>query len=302
MTRNLLVVPLLTCLLGALAVGATAQEARPVARVNGVPITEEQFRQTLVDWFGREVLEEMIQARVIASQAERAGVAVTDEQVDARLRDVQQSMDEAAQTGQGEPFHVWLATRRLTIPNFRARIRIELLLEGLVAAQVRVTPGEVSEYYEKNRRMFREPARVKISVISFKTLDEAKRMREAIVKGDMTWGDVARDHNVNPYTMKTGGELGYVAEDGGPLSDAAFALPADGDISEPLDYRNLYNLVRRDDRRSERTLPFEDIKETIEAALREQKMMRLKQEMRSALMKSAHIERLMEFPARPGGG
>lgn len=293
---------LLACLLGTLAAGAQAQEARPVARVNGVPITEEQFRRTLVDWFGREALEEMIQARVIDMQAERAKIAVTDEQVDARVKEVQQSMDAAAQVGQGEPFHVWLASRRLTMPNFRARVRTELTLEALVAGQVRVTAAEVSEYYEKNRPMFREPAHVKISVISFKTLEEARRMRDAIVKGDTTWGDVARDHNVNPYTMKTGGELGYVAEGSGPLSDVAFALEHDGDISEPFLYRNLYNLVKRDDRRSERTVPFEDIKETIEGALREQKMMRLKEEMRSALMKAAHIERLMEFPPRPGPG
>lgn len=302
MTRPVFLLLLLSVLVGALAAAACAQEARPVARVNGEPITEEQFRRTLVEWFGREVLEEMIHARVIAMQAEQGGVVVTDEQVEARLREVQQGMDEAAQAGQGEPFQAWLAGRRLTLPNFRDRIRTELLLEGLVSGRVRVTPAEVSEYYQKNRHLFREPARVRISVISFKTREEAERMRERIVNGDITWGDAARDHNVNPYTMKTGGELGYVAQDSGPLSAVAFALEHDGDISEPLNYRNLHSLVRRDDRRSERTVPFEDVKETIEAALREQKVMRMKQEMRSALMKSAHIERLMEFPARQGGG
>lgn len=288
-----------------LCANAVAQEAEIVAKVNNQPITQEQYRQTLVDWFGKEVLEEMIQAEVIAQAAARTKITVTDEQVQGRLKALQTSMDERAKAGRGEPFQAWLASRRLTIPNLRSRLRTELLLEGMVVDRVKVPREEVSAYYENNRHRFREPAQVKISVISLKTEEEAKKVREMILKGEKTWGDAARDDNINPYTMKTGGALGYRTQDETPLMKAAFALEHDGEMSQPVHYGGLYNLVKREDRRNAQTTPFEEVKDSIKQALTEQKLFQLKKETRTALMDHSHIERLIQLPARsaePGGG
>lgn len=267
----------------------------PVAQVNTEPITEKQFQDTLVDWYGKQVLDEMIQALVIEQAARNANVTATDEEIDKEVLAMQTSMDEGAQAGQCEPFQVWLATRRMTIPNLRARMRTQVLLRKMVEGQATVSAADVSAFYEKNRAQFREPTRVKISVISLKTKEQAEQVRQMIATGEKTWGDAAREFNINPYTMKTGGEIGYRTDDGSPLMQAAMALEQDGDISPVVLFQGLHNIVKREDRQNERTAPFEEVKDSIAQMLKEQKVFALMREMRAGLMKNAHVQRFLQL-------
>lgn len=282
----------LALILAASAMAADGPE--PVAKVNSQPITQAALTQCLLDWYGKFVLEEMIQALVIQQAADKAGIQITEQQVDQELLSMQKSMDEAAAAGQGEPFQVWLATRHMTIPNLRTRLRTQLQLRALVEGQVVVSPEEIAEFYEKNLEMFREPVRVKVSVISLTAQEEADTVLRLLKEGAKTWGDAARDYNVNPYTMKTGGSLGYRTDDGSPLMQAAMALQNDGDISEVVFDRSLYNIVKREDRQSARTLPFDDVKAEIESGIKENRRMELMMEARAANLKAAHIERFLQ--------
>ncbi len=286
-------------LMGLLGTGlAVAQKDGAVAKVNDQPISEESFEKTLLDWFGREVLDEMIQSRVIEQAAERAKVTVTEEQVEQRLKDFQMGMDAQAQMGSGESFVVWLAQRRMTIPNLRARLRTELLLEGLVTDQVKVTEQEISAYYERNRKMFQEPTQVKIALIKFKTKEQAQQVREQIVKGEKSWAEASTEYNLDLRLMKSEGELGWVQHDGTPVMDAAFALEHDGDITPVVDYQQAFYVIKRLDRRNARTVPFEEARPHIESAMLEKRMLDAKSDHRAKLMNAAHIERLMDFPER----
>jgi len=278
-----------------LSTGAWAQKDGIVAKVNDQPITEQAFQATLLDWFGKEVFEEIIQAKVIEQAAERAKVTVTDEQVEERVRTLQLAMDAQAEAGQGDGFAVWLVQKRMTLANLRSRLRTELLLEGIVKDQVKVAPEEVSSYYERNRARFQEPAMVNACLITFKTKEQAEQVREQIIKGEKTWAEASADYNLNPDLMKNGGELGWMPDDGTPLAKAAFALERDGDISPVIPLNNAFHIIKRQDRKNARTIPFEETRADIETAMMEKKMMDAKREQRVALNKAAHIERLMEF-------
>lgn len=307
----------LPCIL-ALSVGALvtagAQEAtapasplaeqKPVAIVNSRPIPEADFLKTLQDWFGKEVLEEMIQTEIIEQAAERAKVTATDEDVEMRLRAMRNSMDESARTGDGPPFAAWLASRRMTIANLKSRLRTDILLEGLVADQAKVTEGEVRAYYDQNKQRFSEPERVKIAVLSVKTEEEAKRVRDLIVSGKKAWGDAVREFSINPYTVKTGGEMGYIPDDGSPIARAAFDLKKDMDISQPVLFQGAYHLVRRDDRATARVAPLDEVKKDIGAMLLEKKLFDLKMKKRDELRGQAVIQRFIDFPeaGTAGGG
>jgi foldase protein PrsA len=276
---------------------------KPVAIVNSHVIGEAEYIKTLQDWFGKEVLEEMIQSEIIAQAAERAKVTATDEQVDTRVRALQNSMDEQARTGDGLPFAAWLASRRMTLANLRARLRTDILLEGLVADQAKVTEGEVRDYYDQNKQRYSEPERVKIAVLTLKTEDEAKRVRDLVVSGKKPWGDAVRDFSINPYTVKTGGEVGYIPDDGSPIAKAAFDLKKDMDISQPVLFQGAYHLIRRDDRATARVAPLDEVKQQIAAMLLEQRLLDLKMKKRDELRSQANIQRYLEFSdTRPATG
>jgi foldase protein PrsA len=291
--------------LALVSVGALAQQpaekshapgvADPVATVNGKPITQDQYRSTLIDWFGKEVFEEMIQAETISQAAERAKVVVTDEQVDKRLALVQSDIEQKAATGQGPTFAQWMASRRVTIANLRSRLRSELQLEGLVADDVKVTTSEAQDFYDKNQKAFAEPERVKISVITVKTEDEANKVRTLINSKQKNWGDASREFNINPYTAKTGGDVGYCVDDGSPIATAAFGLKADLEISAPVSFQGAFHLVRREDRQKARIAPFDEVKQSIVSMLLEQRLFEAKMKKRTELRNQAVVQRFVEF-------
>lgn len=296
--------------------GAFAQKpGSVVARVNGQAITQEALTKTLMDWFGRQTLEEMIQAEVIAQAAKKAKVSVTDEEVDKALEAMRQRMDAEARAGLGPSFAEYLGQTRRTEAALKSQIRTGILLERMVAEQAKVSDIEAAEFYEKNLAKFREPALVKVSVISLKTEEKAKEVRAMILKGEKTWGDAAREFNVNPRTMQTDGALGYVPESDSPIAKAAHALEHDGDISEVIAFGGLFNIVKREDRRNARTIPFEEARPRIKEILTQQRTERLAADKRDELMRAAHIERLLPpqdtapapaptgpAPAAPAGG
>lgn len=286
---------------------AVAQKAGVAASVNEQPITEEKFRQTLLEWYGREILEEMIEAEVIAQAARRKGVSVTDQEVDARLQAIRERMDRDAARGNGPAFEQWLEASGMTVPHYRAQVRTMMLLEALVKDEVTVSPEEVARFYERNIKRFWRPALVNISVITVNTEQEAEIVYDLLTKRGESWASVAERYNTDPRTMKTGGEWGFCPNDNSPIMLAAFALERDGDISRPLAASGKWHVIKRLDRQSERTLPFEEVKAAIEADIRSRKTKQLMEETRVALMSAAHIQRFMQFPARepasprPGG-
>jgi parvulin-like peptidyl-prolyl isomerase len=272
----------------------------PVARVNNQPIAQQAFVKLLIDWYGKDVLEEMIATEVVFQAAGAARITVTDQQVDESISKRQQQMDAMKQANMGPSFAEWMASRRLTMANLRYHVRADMLLEEMVRGQISVTPGMVSEFYNTNISKFRDPALAKLSVMAVKTAAEAGAVRSSIAKGETTWGDAVRLKNVDPATMQRGPDLGFCPnDDTNPLISAGFALQHDADISEPVAHRNLFWLVRREDKRSERTLPFEEVKARIETMLRQQQLERLKSDTRDTLTKQAHIERPIEFAEAP---
>jgi len=289
-------------LVAALAVPCAAQKAGALAaRVNGQGITQETLNQALMDWFGRQVLEEMIQAEVISQAAKKANVTVPDEEVNEAVAKMRDRMDQDAKLGLGQSFNEFLGQTRRTEASVRAQMRTSMLLERLVKDQAQVTDIEAAEFYEKNLSKFREPTVVKVSVISLKAEDKAKEIHDSIVGGKLTWGDAARDFNCNPRTMQTNGELGYLPDSDNPLAKAAHAMDHDGQISDVISFGGLFNIVKREDRRNARTIPFEETRQRIKEILTQQRLERLVADKRDELMRAAHIERLLTEGAAPAG-
>ena len=65
-------------------------------------------------------------------------------------------------------------------------------------------------------------------------------------------------------------------------------------MSEVIEYGGFANIVKREDRRNERIMPYEDVKDGVKKALTEERMLRAKKEMQTTLMKQARIQRFLE--------
>ncbi len=141
---------------------------------------------------------------------------------------------------------------------------------------------EVSEYYETNRFMYQQPARVKARQILVKlpadaTAEqkaEAKAKAEAMrqeIAGGKDFAAVARERSEDPGTKASGGELGWV-ERGSlepVLADAVFALEPNS-VSAPIETKLGIHLVKVEEKQAAADKKLEDVADEIATLLYKQ--------------------------------
>ncbi len=114
------------------------------AMVNGQPITRWQLNDQLTARYGNQTLDEMIGEKLLREEAAKKGIKVTSAEIEAKQADVMkrvggQSNLEAALTQQG-----------MTLADFRKQLEIQVLVEKLVADQVKVSDQEVANFIASN--------------------------------------------------------------------------------------------------------------------------------------------------------
>ena len=133
-----------------------------------------------------------------------------------------------------------------------AAFRPELIPDSAV----RVSDGDVSAYYERNRKSFERPGRAVVSLVSIPravTAEDtvAARQRAQVLREEIVGGakfeEVARRESADSGSGAQGGSLGrgpkgrFVAE----FENAAYALPV-GEVSQPVQTPFGFHLIRVD--------------------------------------------------------
>lgn len=142
-----------------------------------------------------------------------------------------------------------------------------------------VSDKDIEEYYTKNRDEFREPEKVKARHILLeveseeekkKVKERAKEILEEAKSKETDFAELAKKYSEGPSASK-GGELGYF-ERGKmvkPFEDAAFSLQP-GEISDLVETRFGYHIIKVEDKKPPETSPFEKVKSDIKQKIVEQ--------------------------------
>lgn len=297
---------LLMGLVAILGCGVVVAEEKPAAKVNGEVITESQLVQELMLRHGYAVLETMIEGLAIRQKAQERGVSVTPEEVEARYQEVRSkvvSSRPSSQLTDVQTFSLWLAQRNLNRHSLREEIELQLLLEAMVKDDVTVTEQEVAQYYESHRKQLERPEAVQVSHITVTTKEEAEKIRQQIIAGEITFEEAAKEYSIDPYGRDNGGllpplgrgELPNKAWE--PVREQAFKLKADGEISPVFQTPMGWDILRREAYQEGGTPPFEEIQEMLTEQLYQARLAQAAAEMRTAIVKTAKIERIMQFPS-----
>jgi parvulin-like peptidyl-prolyl isomerase len=268
-----------------IAVGQTAGKATPaaerlVATVDNQPIllSELEGRAVIalnqmqigpgdtaaVREVRRQVLEDLIDQRVLEREADAKAIRVGDEEVTAAVDEAIQRNREML--GSEEAFRRQLTEEGITEEELRQRYREEarreMLGSRLVQAEFHgeatITPAEVRTYFDEHRSELPEREasihlqRLAIRVQPDSVVMERARalaldVRQRVLSQEMTFGDAARRWSADASGPQ-GGELGRVQRGalagrlGSAFEDSVFALPA-GAISQPLGSPAGYQLV-----------------------------------------------------------
>jgi peptidyl-prolyl cis-trans isomerase SurA len=184
------------------------------------------------------VLDELINNRILLEKAKTLGLQAADGEVEDKFTEFKNPFTE-------EEFQRQLKARSYTVDDLRNDIRQQLSIQKVinheVVAKIKVTDQDVQDFYNQNRAQFNvtEPQYriAQIVVTSHKdlglrnrknddaTTDPEARRKIAALEQQLGAGadfaQIAMDYSEDPQTSGSGGDLGYVPESSLNRSDPA---------------------------------------------------------------------------------
>jgi parvulin-like peptidyl-prolyl isomerase len=231
----------------------------------------------------RELLERMVENRLLLHQADQRGIKVSPGEVEDYI--------ERVKTGfvSSEAFELALKQEGVMLEDLRKRYRDELKIKKLIDIEIRsridLSKKEVKEYYEENKEKFRLPERVEIRHILFNDYARALAALDRL-HSHVKFEEVARQEG-----MPKDGYLGSFKK--GQLSrkieDAAFGLE-EGKISPIINTETGYHILKLEKKIEGRIQKLSEVRETIEYILSSHRMEKKVNEYIEELKKSREIE------------
>ena len=251
----------------------------------------------------RTLLDQVILFKLLAAEAKVRGITVTPQEVTDRIAAIKQQFPSEAE------FQKKLAERKTTLQQLEDDQRRDLLhaktIESEVAPKVAVTPADLDTYYAKNPEQFKEPETVRASHILFSVAPDATpQVKQAArteaegvlkrAKGGEDFATLARQYSKDPGSAQVGGDLNFFPKDQmvPEFSNAAWALKP-GEISGLVDSQFGIHIIKVTDRREGRTVPLADVKDRLEAFLKQRRQQELMREYLSSLKSKYRVEVLI---------
>ena len=303
---------------------AMAQEKQSseknAALVNGVAISMEQYTKELniqIDRVSRQggqvtddqlaalkndILDSLIEREVLYQQSQKDGIQITDQTIDDQLAAIKKRFPNETE------YKNALSKMNLSEDEVKAQIKrglsIKELIDQQVTSKVVITDEESKAYYDKNPQRFKQPEQIKASHILIKVdakADEAKKAeaRQRIEKVQQKLKDggdfaaLAKEYSEGPSSAK-GGDLGYFRHGQmvKPFEEAALALKPN-EVSDVVETRFGYHLIKVYDNKPEQTLAYADVKDKIIQRLKQEKIEKEAVQYVDKLKKDAKLEKFI---------
>ena len=247
-----------------------------------------------------KILDVLIGQELLWQAAKRDKIFVDDAEVDQAFAQYQAQFDDELS------FNNKLSDGGFNKSSFQQNLKQQLSvrkwIQEFVLKDVSVSDAEVSAFYNENKAEFIEPEKIRARHILIKlesgasdeirasALEQLSAIRQEIVEG-ADFASLASEKSQGP-SAANGGDLGYFTR--GQMvpafEQAAFAL-APGEVSEIVETRFGFHLIKLEDRKSA-VLPEEkDLAERIRGLLMQEKSRRAVEAAVSRLSEGASIEK-----------
>jgi len=292
-----------------------------VARVNGDFITREDYQRQFniaqgqllrqgvpLDDAGlrrlrNEVLENLIDNELLFEESKRRGYAADEREINSQFDEVQ------AQFTTEQEFRAALEKMNYTAVAFKdaveRRITLEKLIESDIAPDITVSDEESRLYYEDNPEYFVQPKQVSASHILIMVEDQnnEQQKQEALEKIKLVqqklrdgedFAALAIECSEGPSSAQ-GGDLGFFQSGQmvPPFEEAAFSMKV-GEVSDIVETRFGYHLIKVTDIRAEVSIPYEHAKNSIDKYLTQNLIMNEIEALLTVLKDEAELERYPE--------
>ncbi|MBN8251617.1 peptidylprolyl isomerase [Priestia flexa] len=252
---------------GAIIAGVVYQVNRvdAVASVDGDKITKDQLYEVLMSQGGTDVLDSMIEQKVINKEAEKKSVTISEKELDKEL--------DALITSYGgeDTFNQALEANGIKESEVKKDLETNLKAKKLVEDTIDISEDEMKSYFDENKDSFDQPEQVKASHILVKDEKTANEVKKKLSDGEK-FAELAKEYSTDTASKEDGGDLGYFSKEDmvQEFSDAAFDLNVN-EISEPVKTEYGYHIIKVIDKKAAQDANYENSKEEIKQLLLENK-------------------------------
>jgi len=201
------------------------------AVVNGQEISQRQLVEALLERVGPGLLEQLIRETLVQQALQQKKLRVEPSAVEARVAEFKR------QFGSEREFQEWLTQRGITLTSLRKQVEMDLGVEALVRAEIKISEADLQREHERIHR------RVQARHIVVTTESEAQELRRQLLAG-ADFAELARKFSIDEGTRRRGGELGWVSYDAfqPAFAEALFRLKV-GELSAVVHSPGGYHLI-----------------------------------------------------------
>jgi peptidyl-prolyl cis-trans isomerase C len=280
------------------AIGESEPSQDKVAVVNGSVITRADFDREMTSALGRlsspeepvahfqlsqlkeEVFKRLIARELLYQESQNNGIKVNEVAINEQLVMLKKRFP-----GEAE-FKKMLSRMNLSEVDvksqFERAMAIQEFIEKQFVQKVTVSDKEVRAYYDSNPVFFKQAEQVRASHIlvsvdpqkdplqKAESRKKIEDIQQKLRKGE-DFSELAKEYSQCPSGSE-GGDLGYFQRGQmvKPFEQTAFALRP-GEVSDIVETKFGYHLIRLADKKPESVVPYEDIKDRIGQYLKQEK-------------------------------
>ena len=162
-----------------------------VASVNGKPVTRWALTRNLEKQSASTVLENMTLQMLVEQELKKAGIEVTDEEMDAEISKIEEQL-----AAQGQNLDDLLAAQNLTRTTVREQLALSKGMEKLLAGNIIVTDEEITAYFEQNKEMMGAD----VALEDIKADIEAQLKQEKLATEQQKWfAEIKKNAKINYF-------------------------------------------------------------------------------------------------------
>lgn len=215
-----------------------------VAEVENEKITQEELNKELNNQYGIEVLQNLINQKLIIIEARKKNITVNDNEINQEMEKI------ALNLGGMDKLQEQIKSKELDIQDYKEKLKIDILLKKLIISEI--TEDEIKVFYENNKQG------LPLVEVSFIMVPDQK-LADSIIKSLKNGGDftkLAETYSQDPISKDTKGYVGFLARydisKNSPtfktLEDAIFKNPKKNEIIGPIEVnynkQKLYYIVK----------------------------------------------------------
>jgi parvulin-like peptidyl-prolyl isomerase len=260
-----------------------------MALVNGQDINRRQLIDACVKRFGEEVLEAMVNKKLIETHCAKRGVTVTNEEIAAEI----DRMAKRFQIGR-EQWLDLLEKERGVGPQEYARDIVwpTLALRKLADKQMEVTPEEISRAYEQDYGPM-----VDARLIAVSDEKKAHEIHSQLVANPNDFARLAIEKSEDVNSASVGGMIQPIRKHMGDknLEAQAFALQP-GQISPVIPIGGQFVILKCEKHIEPQRMPLQDVQQRIVERIREEKLRTESNKVFADVQKNATIQNVYNDP------